>query len=41
VTAETIPDNFPSQRVLQKIGMRQYGEVDGMLLWRIDKPGQA
>jgi RimJ/RimL family protein N-acetyltransferase len=41
VTAETLPDNFPSQRVLQKIGMRQDGEMDGMLLWRIDKLGQA
>jgi [ribosomal protein S5]-alanine N-acetyltransferase len=41
VTAETRPDNLPSQRVLQKIGMRRYGEQDEMLLWRIDKPGQA
>jgi [ribosomal protein S5]-alanine N-acetyltransferase len=37
VIAETLPDNLPSQRVLQKIGMRQYGNVDEMLLWRIDK----
>ena len=41
VTAETLPDNFPSQRVLQKVGMHRYGEQDEMLLWRIDKPGQA
>ncbi len=40
VTAETRPDNLPSQRVLQKIGMHHYGEQDGMLLWRIDKPPQ-
>ena len=38
VVAETLPDNLPSQRVLQKIGMRQYGNVDEMVLWRIDKP---
>jgi RimJ/RimL family protein N-acetyltransferase len=38
VVAETLPDNLPSQRVLQKVGMRQYGNVDEMLLWRIDKP---
>jgi [ribosomal protein S5]-alanine N-acetyltransferase len=37
VIAETLPDNLPSQRVLQKVGMRQYGNVDEMLLWRIDK----
>ncbi len=37
VLAETLPDNLPSQRVLQKVGMRQYGKVDEMLLWRIDK----
>jgi len=41
VTAETRQDNLPSQRVLQKIGMRRYGEQDEMLLWRIDKPAQA
>jgi len=40
VTAETLPDNIPSQRVLQKIGMQRYGQVDEMLLWRIDKPNQ-
>ncbi len=38
VVAETLPDNLSSQRVLQKVGMRQYGKVDEMLLWRIDKP---
>lgn len=37
VTAETRPDNIPSQRVLQKVGMRHYGVLDEMLLWRIDK----
>ena len=41
VTAETLPDNFASQRVLQKIGMRQYGDVEGMLLWRIDQDDLA
>ena len=39
VTAETRPDNIPSQGVLQKVGMRHYGVLDEMLLWRIDKPG--
>jgi ribosomal-protein-alanine N-acetyltransferase len=38
VTAETRPDNIPSQRVLQKIGMRHYADLDEMLLWRIDYP---
>jgi ribosomal-protein-alanine N-acetyltransferase len=33
VTSETRPDNLPSQRVLQKVGMRLYGNVDEMLLW--------
>ena len=37
VVAETLPDILPSQRVLQKVGMRLYGNVDEMLLWRIDK----
>ena len=41
ITAETHPDNLPSQRVLQKIGMHRYGELDEMLLWRIDKPGET
>jgi RimJ/RimL family protein N-acetyltransferase len=37
VLAETRQDNLPSQHVLQKVGMRLYGNVDEMLLWRIDK----
>jgi len=39
VTAETLADNIPSQRVLQKAGMHRYSEQDQMLLWRIDNPG--
>lgn len=41
VTAETRKDNFASQRVLQKVGMHHYGEMDDMLLWRIVKPSSA
>lgn len=37
VTAETEKTNLASIRVLQKIGMTQYKEVDEMLWWRINK----
>jgi len=37
VTAETLPTNLASQRVLQKAGMRlDYGN-DAMLYWRMDR----
>ncbi len=37
VTAETLPDNFASQRVLQKAGLTLDRSADTMLYWKIDK----
>jgi [ribosomal protein S5]-alanine N-acetyltransferase len=37
VTAETLPDNFASQRVLQKAGLVLERSADNMLYWKIDK----
>lgn len=37
VTAETLRDNFASQRVLQKAGMVLERESQNMLYWKIDK----
>ncbi len=37
VTAETLPDNYPSQRVLQKAGLTLDRSADNMLYWKIDK----
>lgn len=33
VVAKCDPNNVPSVRVLEKIGMNRLGETDGMLLW--------
>jgi RimJ/RimL family protein N-acetyltransferase len=41
VTAETLRDNWASQRVLQKAGMILDHDADRMLYWKIEKPGQA
>ena len=37
VIAETEKDNFPSHRVLGKIGMEKYKENEKMLWWKITK----
>jgi [ribosomal protein S5]-alanine N-acetyltransferase len=37
VTAETLRDNHPSQRVLQKAGLALERSVENMLYWTIDK----
>ncbi len=37
VTAETLPDNFASQRVLQKAGLTLERSGDSMYYWKIDK----
>jgi [ribosomal protein S5]-alanine N-acetyltransferase len=37
VTAETLPDNYASQRVLQKAGMTLDRSADTMLYWKVDK----
>jgi RimJ/RimL family protein N-acetyltransferase len=37
VIAETKKSNIASQRVLEKVGMRMYQELDDRLLWRLDK----
>jgi [ribosomal protein S5]-alanine N-acetyltransferase len=37
VTAETLPDNFASQRVLQKAGLTLDRSGDTMLYWKVDK----
>jgi [ribosomal protein S5]-alanine N-acetyltransferase len=41
VTAETLKDNFSSQRVLQKSGLVMDRSVENMLYWKIDKPGNS
>jgi [ribosomal protein S5]-alanine N-acetyltransferase len=38
VTAETLRDNFASQRVLQKAGMTLERGTENMLYWKIDQP---
>jgi len=37
VTAETLPDNFASQRVLQKAGLSLDRSADTMLYWKVDR----
>ena len=37
VIAETEKDNFPSHRVLEKIGMEKYKENEKMFWWKITK----
>jgi [ribosomal protein S5]-alanine N-acetyltransferase len=39
VTAETLRDNFASQRVLQKVGMTLERASENMLYWKIDREG--
>jgi RimJ/RimL family protein N-acetyltransferase len=36
VIAKCDPDNYPSARVLEKIGMQRVGDADGQLLWQTD-----
>lgn len=40
VTAETLRDNYASQRVLQKAGMTLDRSAENMLFWKIDKDGR-
>jgi RimJ/RimL family protein N-acetyltransferase len=35
IVAKCDPDNFPSMRVLEKIGMKRVGQSDGQLLWEV------
>jgi [ribosomal protein S5]-alanine N-acetyltransferase len=37
VVAETLPDGHHSIRVLEKLGMKLVGAVDGVLRWRLDR----
>ena len=37
IAAEVLKINLPSQRVLQKLGMRIYNETEETQFWRIDK----
>ncbi len=37
VTAETLPDNFASQRVLQKAGLTLDRTGENMLYWKVDR----
>ncbi|MBN1565145.1 MAG: GNAT family N-acetyltransferase [Anaerolineae bacterium] len=37
IAAEVLKSNRPSQRVLQKLGMRLYSETEETQCWRIDK----
>lgn len=37
VVALTLPDGRGSIRVLEKLGMRLVGDVDGVLRWRLDR----
>ncbi len=41
VTAETLPGNLPSQRVLQKAGMALTRATDQMLFWKIDRDSEG
>jgi RimJ/RimL family protein N-acetyltransferase len=34
VIAKCDPDNHPSVRVLEKIGMQRVGDADGQLVWQ-------
>ena len=36
VIAKCDPDNYPSMRVLEKIGMQRVGDADGQLIWQTD-----
>lgn len=38
ITAECLPDNWASIRVLEKIGMRQVGSSADMLRWELKSP---
>lgn len=38
ITAECLPDNWASIRVLQKVGMRQVGSSADMLRWELKSP---
>lgn len=38
VTAECLPDNAPSIRVLEKIGMERVSESQTMIYWEINNP---
>lgn len=40
VTAETLKDNFASQKVLKKSGLILDRSVENMLYWKIEKPGK-
>ncbi len=37
IAAEVLKTNLPSQRVLQKLGMRIYNETEETQFWRIDR----
>ncbi|QOR66230.1 GNAT family N-acetyltransferase [Cytobacillus suaedae] len=37
IKAECLEDNFPSIKVLKKIGMKQTGKHDNMLFWELKK----
>jgi GNAT superfamily N-acetyltransferase len=37
VLADTRRDNLPSQRVLEKVGMRLYQETEDTLYWRLER----
>jgi RimJ/RimL family protein N-acetyltransferase len=39
VTAETLPDNFASQRVLKKAGLTLDRSSENMLYWKVDRAG--
>ncbi len=41
VTAETLRDNYASQRVLQKSGLVLERAAENMLYWKIDRDGYA
>jgi [ribosomal protein S5]-alanine N-acetyltransferase len=38
IIAETLKDNLPSQRVLQKAGLKRDQAVQNMIYWTIEKP---
>ena len=39
VIAKCDPDNHPSVRVLEKVGMQRVGDANGQLLWQTDASG--
>ncbi|WP_247236850.1 GNAT family N-acetyltransferase [Telluribacter sp. SYSU D00476] len=41
ILAETEQDNLASQRTLLKLNFEQYQEVEGMLWWRLKRPGST